>query len=57
MGRSVYIRCIVLEHVFIRIPLESESTYLLIKTYVFVNLKESENKTLNHIALNVFVLL
>ena len=37
--------------------MESTSTYLHIKTYVFVNLKESENETLNHVTPNVCVML
>ena len=49
----VQLRCIVLEQVFIR-----ESTYLQhIKTFVFVSLKGSENKDLNHVPPNACVLL
>ena len=48
------IRCIVLEHILLRIPVRVR---LHIKTSVFVNLKRSESKELNHVPPSVYVLL
>ena len=54
----VQIRSIVLEQVFQEYLREPESTYLPhIKTSVFVSLKGSENKQLNHVPPNVYMLL